>query len=46
MRALPSARAPFGNDIPFINTSNPLIRRGDIRRERVWSERGRLKQWQ
>ena len=46
MRAFPSARAPFANDVPFINTTNPLIRRGDVRRERVWSERGRLKQWQ
>jgi hypothetical protein len=44
--ALPHARAPYGDSIPFINTSNPLIRRADIRRERVWSERGRLKQWQ
>jgi hypothetical protein len=46
MFALPNVREPFGNDIPFINTTNPLIRRGDVRRERVWSERGRLKQWQ
>jgi hypothetical protein len=44
--ALPHARAPYGDSIPCINTSNPLIRRADIRRERVWSERGRLKQWQ
>lgn len=46
MYALPGARAPFGDDIPFINTSSPFIRREDIHRERVWSERGRLKQWQ
>jgi hypothetical protein len=46
MYPLPGMRTPYGNDIPFINTSNPLLRRADIRRERVWSERGRLKQWQ
>lgn len=46
MYALPGGTSPYGNNIPFINTSNPLIRRGDVRRERVWSERGRLKQWQ
>jgi hypothetical protein len=46
MYALPGSTTPYSNDISFINTSNPLIRRGDVRRERVWSERGRLKQWQ
>lgn len=46
MNPFPGMRAPYASDIPFINTSNPIIRRGDIRRERVWSERGRLKQWQ
>jgi hypothetical protein len=46
MYALPHGRAPFGIDVPFINTSNPLIRRSNVRRERVWSERGRLNQWQ
>jgi hypothetical protein len=46
MYALPGGTAPYANNIPFINTSNPIIRRADIRRERVWSERGRLKQWQ
>jgi hypothetical protein len=46
MFALPGMNLPYGNNIPFINTSNPIIRRADIRRERVWSERGRLKQWQ
>lgn len=46
MLPLPTIRTPYGNDVPFINTSNPFIRRADIRRERVWSERGRLKQWQ
>jgi hypothetical protein len=46
MYALPHGASTYANNIPFINTSNPLIRRGDVRRERVWSERGRLKQWQ
>lgn len=46
MYALPGGTSPYGNSIPFINTSNPIIRRADVRRERVWSERGRLKQWQ
>lgn len=44
--ALPGGIAPYSNSIPFINVSNPIIRRADVRRERVWSERGRLKQWQ
>jgi hypothetical protein len=39
-------RATFADGIPFINTSNPIIRRASIRRERISSERGRLKQWQ
>lgn len=46
MRDFGDIRTPYGNNIPFINTSNPVVRRGDVRRERVWSERGRLKQWQ
>lgn len=46
MYALPNVNTPYGNNIPFINTSNPILRRADIRRERVWSERGRLNQWQ
>jgi hypothetical protein len=46
MYTLPGISIPYGNNIPFINTSNPLLRRADVRRERVWSERGRLKQWQ
>lgn len=44
--ALPRGVAPYGDNIPYINVSNPLLRRADVRRERVWSERGRLKQWQ
>lgn len=46
MYALPENISVYGNSIPFINTSNPILRRADVRRERVWSERGRLKQWQ
>jgi hypothetical protein len=46
MRDLEDIRTPYSNKIPFINSDNPIIRRGDVRRERVWSERGRLKQWQ
>lgn len=46
MYALPGGQSPYGRSIPMINTSNPILRRGDVRRERVWSERGRLKQWQ
>lgn len=46
MYGLPSVKTPYANDIPFINTSNPILRRANVRRERVWSERGRLNQWQ
>lgn len=46
MYGLPANVTPYGNSAPFINTSNPIIRRAIVRRERVWSERGRLKQWQ
>lgn len=46
MYALPGGRVVYGKDIPFINTSNPIIRRADVRRERISSDRGRLKQWQ
>lgn len=46
MNPFPDQRVQYGNNIPMINTSNPIIRRASIRRERVWSERGRLKQWQ
>ncbi len=46
MYGLPGGESPYGNATPFINTTNPILRRGDVRRERVWSERGRLNQWQ
>ena len=39
-------RAPHSDDLYNINTSNPIIRRANIRRERFASERGRLNQWQ
>ena len=37
---------PYANDVQNINTNNPLIRRAQIRRERIDSEKGRLNQWQ
>lgn len=46
LNAFPRGMVPYGHNAPYINTSNPIIRRADVRRERVWSERGRLKQWQ
>jgi hypothetical protein len=46
MDRLPYGDSPRINTPPMINTSNPIIRRADVRRERISSERGRLKQWQ
>lgn len=46
LNPLPDGQVPYGNTVPFINTSNPILRRASIRRERVSSERGRLNQWQ
>jgi hypothetical protein len=46
MNRLQYGTSPYGNTISFINTSNPIIRRGSINRQRFWSERGRLFQWQ
>jgi hypothetical protein len=46
MRDFGDIRTPYANNTPFINSTNPIIRRADVRRERVWSERGRLNQWQ
>jgi hypothetical protein len=37
---------PRPDDIPFINVSNPYIRRARVNTERISSDRGRLKQWQ
>ena len=39
-------RSPQTDDLYTVNTSNPIIRRASIRRERFASERGRLNQWQ
>lgn len=46
MRPLPYNVAPYGNSTPFINTSNPIIRRASLSRQRIESDRGRLFQWQ
>jgi hypothetical protein len=46
MYTFPHARLPYGNKIPYGSMSTPSPRRADVHRERVWSERGRLKQWQ
>jgi hypothetical protein len=46
MDRLPYGTSPRQNGVGMINTSNPIIRRSDVRRERISSERGRLKQWQ
>lgn len=39
-------QVPYANDIQTINTTNPIIRRASIRRERIDSQKGRLKPWQ
>jgi hypothetical protein len=46
MRPLPGVTSMRDIDIPMINNSNPQFRRARTNRERVFSERGRLKQWQ
>ena len=46
MYAPPGQQAPYANDEQMINTSNPIIRRASIRRERVEGQKGRLKPWQ
>lgn len=47
MNPLPESRVqPRPDDIPFINTSTPYVRRSNINQQRIYSERGRLKQWQ
>lgn len=46
MYGVPDNVSPYGNNAPFINTSNPILRRAFVRRERISSERGRLNQWQ
>lgn len=39
-------RTPYVDTMARLNTSNPIIRRANIRRERFASQRGRLNQWQ
>lgn len=46
MLPLPSGTAARLDDIQMINAATPYIRRARVERERVTSERGRLKQWQ
>lgn len=46
MDDLPYGTSARNIGIPMINTSNPYIRRANVNRERVFGERGRLKQWQ
>jgi hypothetical protein len=46
MMPIPQGTSARIDDLQAINTSNPIIRRADVRRERITSERGRLKQWQ
>jgi hypothetical protein len=46
MDRLPSAGTIRSDDVPFLNINNPYIRRAQVDTERVYSERGRLKQWQ
>lgn len=46
MNDLSRINSPYADDLYSINTSNPIIRRATIRRERFSSQRGRLNQWQ
>jgi hypothetical protein len=46
MDRLPEGTSARADWVPMINTNTPIIRRADVRRERISSERGRLKQWQ
>ena len=46
MDDLPYGTSARNIGIPMINSSNPYIRRANVNRERVFGERGRLKQWQ
>ena len=39
-------QVPYANDVQNINMTNPIIRRASIRRERIDSMRGRLREWQ
>ncbi len=47
MPYLPEVRqSPRPDDIPFINTNTPFVRRARVNTERITSDRGRLKPWQ
>lgn len=46
MRALPGGTGARTDGVPAINTSNPYTRRATVNRQRIWFERGRLKEWQ
>jgi hypothetical protein len=46
MQPFPGGTGARVDGLPMINTSSPIIRRANVNRERVTSERGRLKQWQ
>ena len=46
MNAPRRVRSANSDDLYSTNTSNPIIRRATIRRERFSSQRGRLNQWQ
>lgn len=47
MLPLPEVRnTPRPDDIPFINANTPYVRRSRVNTERIYTERGRLKQWQ
>ena len=46
MNAPRRVRSAYSDDLYSTNTSNPIIRRATIRRERFSSQRGRLNQWQ
>lgn len=46
MNPLPDGTAARVNGVPMINSNNPYIRRARVNRQRISSQRGRLKQWQ
>jgi hypothetical protein len=46
MQQLPRGTSARIDGLPMINSNTPYVRRAEIRRERITSERGRLKQWQ
>jgi hypothetical protein len=46
MLPIPDAQAMRTDGIQMINSNTPYVRRASVHRERITSERGRLKQWQ